>query len=723
MDDKEKEKQEKLKSRKEGLILMLKSQLEKLSSNGNIKNSIKEYFLVESSYTSLIKESKLEKEISKYTLNSILSESYFETSDKDIFTKRRNFEKLVKNLFYSYILSPKFDHLIDKIFADEGETSFDINKTSIVKGVHKSLYDLTLKTISNSTMVNTIPNFLLFYDKKIIDTKINEILKYKYNFNYSDKNKNSIEFKYLENLMAVFIKDKKNIFDLFNVDLKYKIFRLIIYCNFIYIKRNSFFLQKFMDKFGKYINTFKLDNEKHQELLNEFNEIFKVKTGDIINEKLTTLFEEIKKELFSQKEKNIDDKNKLSGNNVIIVHDDKNQELIQLNKKYLQLIFGISLLFNNIINVEKNTNENKEIIFNTKLNDKIICSATERQFLINFLKLFEKEKSFIYNYLLETFTYENIFKSYNKQLYIKNREFEKEILNTDFIISLLKQYPNFNEFHKNNSDIFEQNKVENGFFGKLINKKTPDVIHTKKGKIINYTICNLKLIPIIRHNISSTQITILIDGSISNNMVLISDEKNISHKEIFNTFFTNNKYTNSDFYCYEWQAINYKNNKDLKTVAKFYGKLLAYILNSRKIFKFQTINLIARSMGGTVIKHCLLEMNNISKNSDIINDVFFIGASNSINLNKHPDIFNNVCGRIINIFSNSDKKLENYNKNAVGLEELRGKRNRAYSKLSQGGENASKTNIINIDLSKKNVQQEEYIFEIPRIFINDVHIL
>ena len=723
MDDKEKEEKEKIKSRKEGLLLMLKSQLETLSTNDNIKNSIKEYFLIESSYSSLIKESNLKNEISKYTLNSIMTEYYFKTTDPNIFTKRRNFEKLVKNLFYSYILSPKFTPLIDKIFADEGETSFDINKTSIVKGVHKSLYDLALKTISNSTMVNTIPNFLLFYDKKIIDTKINEILKYKYNFNYANKNKNSIEFKYLENLMNVFMKDKKNIFDTFNADLKYKIFRLIILCNFIYIKRNSFFLQKFMEKFGKYINIFKFDNVKHQELLNEFNDIFKVKTGNIINEKLTALFEEIKNELFNEKEKNTDYKKKLSGNNVIVVHDDKNQELVQLNKKYIQLIYGISMLFNNIINVDKSINENKEIIFTTKLNDKIVCSATERQFLINFLKLFEKEKSFIYNHLLETFVYEIIFKSYNKHLYVKNREFEKEILNTDFIISSLKEDPNFNIFYKNNSEIFEQNKVENGFFGKLINKKTPDVIHTKKGKIINYTICNLKLIPIIRHNISSTQITILIDGSISNNMVFINDDKNISHKEIFNTFFTNNIYTNSDFYCYDWQGINYKNNKDLKAVAIFYGKLLAYIIYSRKIFKFQSINLISRSMGGTVLKHCLLELNNLSKNSDIINDIFFIGASNSINLNKHPDIFSSVSGRIINIFSYNDKKLENYSKSAVGLEELRGKRDRAYSKLSQDGENASKTNIINIDLSNKNVQQEEYIFELPRIFINDVHIL
>ena len=31
--------------------------------------------------------------------------------------------------------------------------------------------------------------------------------------------------------------------------------------------------------------------------------------------------------------------------------------------------------------------------------------------------------------------------------------------------------------------------------------------------------------------------------------------------------------------------------------------------------------------------------------------------------------------------------------------------------------------LDDIDLSNKNVQQEEYIFEIPRIFINDIHIL
>ena len=96
----------------------------------------------------------------------------------------------------------------------------------------------------------------------------------------------------------------------------------------------------------------------------------------------------------------------------------------------------------------------------------------------------------------------------------------------------------------------------------------------------------MKLLPVVKSDINSTQITIIIDGSLSNDILLISNNKALSHKDIFCSFFTNSIYTNSDFYCYDWLSINYEEISQSKKVSKFYGKLLAYIIISREIFSY-----------------------------------------------------------------------------------------------------------------------------------------
>ena len=69
---------------------------------------------------------------------------------------------------------------------------------------------------------------------------------------------------------------------------------------------------------------------------------------------------------------------------------------------------------------------------------------------------------------------------------------------------------------------------------------------------------------------------------------------------------------------------------------------MAYIIVSREIFTFQTINLVGFSMGCNIIKHCLLELNKLNKKSnysDIINNVIFIGGSTKMKIDKYPNIF------------------------------------------------------------------------------------
>ena len=218
--------EEKIKCRTEGLKLMLKETLEKLSKNENLAYAFKEYFLMEQSYLSLINKSQLGNNISKKQLIDLLNEYYYKSSDEDMILLRRKYEKNIKTIFYSFITTPNFIPLVEKLFGDEGESTFDVNKNSIMKGIHATFYDLIIKTIRNSLSLSEVPNFFLYYDKKIINSKINDIIISKYGFNYNDKQRQSIEFKYLENLFKYFSKDFKPLFDnnLFSLDYRISLF-------------------------------------------------------------------------------------------------------------------------------------------------------------------------------------------------------------------------------------------------------------------------------------------------------------------------------------------------------------------------------------------------------------------------------------------------------------------------------------------------------------------
>ena len=732
---------EKIKQRKEGFELMLKESLKKLSHKTDVLSTFKEYFLIESTYTSIITESQLNNQISKYLLYSYLNEYYYESQNEEIILSRKTYEKKIKTIFYSFVLSPSFVTLIDKLFGDEGESTFDTNKNSIMKGIHESFYDLTIKNIRNTMSLDVVPNFICYYDKKVTNAKINDIIIYKYNFNYEEKDRRSIEYKYLQNLFQIFLKDFKPIFDnnIFSEEFKIKLFRLMFLVNCNYIKRNDIYNKKFLDKFERYIFIFQLKS-KHQELFNEYLDLFQKSEEEIEKDK-NKIINDIKEDLFQE------NSNK---NNMVVIHDDTNQELKSLNKKYLKIIFSFSLIFNNIISVIiKNRNEpNEEISF--RLNNKIRCSSIERQFLINILDVFRDKKSFVYNYLLETYIFEEATKKYNRHLFHKLKEDDKVSLPYNSIINGMtagfsdsgnnneeanqpqkedknnkvknmnlenKKFINsFIDFYTKYQFIFEQKEVKIGVIGSLFNKKIPLYIDTSMGKMVNYCIHNLKLIPIVCRKISSFQVTIIIDGSISPEIIFESDEKFLSHKERLCHFFTNCLFLNGDYYCYDWQSLNYTNKTDFKEVATFYGILLAYIIVSKLFFQFQTINLIGYSTGCKVIKSCLVQLHQLKKELniyDIINNVILIGGASHFNMDKYPYLFDNISGKIVNIFSDKDIDLFNYKKTAIGLHEL---------KVKDEDKNKYKYDIVNIDLSKKFIKQDEYMMELPKILVKDFNI-
>ena len=704
------------KSKSEATILMLSDSLNHINEK-NIEEALKDYYLLETTYIGVIKKQKFDSVITQNKLNSLFNKHYYSSKDPNKIRERRITEKDIKKSFDAYLISPEFITLIDKLFADESEISYEMDKYSIIKGIHKTLSDKIIKTIQNTTNYNIIPNFLYYYDKKLLNYKVNDIIRNKYSFNYTDKNQNKIEYKYLVKHYQIFSQNPNIIFDikLFNDEFRINLFKIIMLVNYNFFKNNIFAQNHFKERFINYMILIKI-YDHYKELSSEFELI--MKDDDKSNkEKLSKLTEYIKKELFSQENNNI----KLDNN----INNEITNSL-KINKKYLKLIFSLSVLFNRIvifkeINPEEKNQEEINIIniddkkYEIKIVSKLKCSSISKHMLNNVLNIFEDEKSFLYNYMIDTYIYENIMKNNNRHLYLKNRDKEKIILNLQDILLRLDKSQNykteFKSFYNQNKDIFNQPKLTVGFLGGLFGSKIPNSIKTEKGKEIYYNINDLKLLPVVKSDINSTQITIIIDGSLSNDILLISNNKALSHKDIFCSFFTNSIYTNSDFYCYDWLSINYDEISQSKKVSKFYGKLLAYIIISREIFSFQTINLVGYSMGCNVIKYCLLELNKLNKKDnylDLINNIIFIGGCINIKFDKYPNIFESITGKIINVFSKADKDLFEYNKTAIGLSPLQSK-----------DENINKNQIINIDLTIKNIKQNDYIYQIPNILFEN----
>ena len=87
---------------------------------------------------------------------------------------------------------------------------------------------------------------------------------------------------------------------------------------------------------------------------------------------------------------------------------------------------------------------------------------------------------------------------------------------------------------------------------------------------------------------------------------------------------------------------------------------MAYIIASRTIFRFQTLNLIGFSLGSHLIKYCLKQLYYISQYAhsvlNIIQNVVFVaGATYFRNKEKWKNIFSKtVVGRVINCYGNND---------------------------------------------------------------------
>lgn len=99
-----------------------------------------------------------------------------------------------------------------------------------------------------------------------------------------------------------------------------------------------------------------------------------------------------------------------------------------------------------------------------------------------------------------------------------------------------------------------------------------------------------------------------------------------------------------------------------KLIAKYVGKLLAYIIVSKQVFKKQTLTIIGFSLGANIVKYCMKEINIIKEfipeATDIIQNVVFLAAACDFEKGeKWSTILKNVPGRIINCFRSNDLVL------------------------------------------------------------------
>jgi hypothetical protein len=116
-------------------------------------------------------------------------------------------------------------------------------------------------------------------------------------------------------------------------------------------------------------------------------------------------------------------------------------------------------------------------------------------------------------------------------------------------------------------------------------------------------------------------------------------------------------------------------------------------------------------LGTNLIKHCILELNKLYENnpeiSELINNVVLIGGATKISDKnpKHKNIFCNVGGKIINIFSKFDSSLKMiYDENCIGLNPLELNFNKD-----------DNLQIHNIDLTYLKINHKDYKNELGKV--------
>ena len=680
--------------------------IDSFSNLSDLKEIIKNFYLQEESLISKIKDNKKELKIKIYEM---LYKRYFLCQNDDNFYLRKTLEEKIIHNFFIFYFSNELSENIKQIFFLDNDKDFEKDKNKIINEIYNTIFNHCEKfIIENTENLEVLPKFLIYYYKKLLNFKINNYIIKNYLF-YIEKDSflKSKEFLYLKKINNKFLDRKILLFDesKFNENIRINLLKLLIFANCDYINKNIKNQTIFCNNLKKYIMILGLKN-KYNELVLIYSELIK-KNKNEINKEINN----IKNIIFNQKNKN---------------NNNNNKNLSSNEKFYLQLIFNFSFLLNSFLIIHQTINDN-QIKYEIDFVNKFKLSAKERIFLNNILIILKGKEI---NFYIENYIFIPLIKKYIKILKDDNYKLNINLTYEKILNSILNINEQKNKISNNKKNLDLKNENEFLYFSNLFEnfinenenkfkneKKNFFGFFDKNNKIYYYT----KELILIPNNIIKNymNISIIIEGNF-----FIENKKN-SFDENFNVsdFIYSGKNCNTDFYSFKWQNKNNfynENNKNFQ-VAKFFGEFLAFIIASRNLFKFQTINLIGFSLGCLVIKFCLMELKKLSNNletDDIINDVIFIAAADEIKENEYEKLFDNFSGRLINLFNKNDENLKKFNENSIGLGPINIKNNNNNNNNNNKDNNDDNNNddrIINIDLTNVLFNNVEYKTILTRI--------
>ena len=307
----------------------------------------------------------------------------------------------------------------------------------------------------------------------------------------------------------------------------------------------------------------------------------------------------------------------------------------------------------------------------------------------------------------------NILYSFSTYCPDKIYTFEKYMFLLNYFSRTLKQNEKEQKINKAYSfyDIEEKIKNSNNYIH--IKKLDAFKENIDKGGILDFFKDKLyeqiKFIPLTKNRYSNI-ITILISGFLSEKDGLYS----------WRNFFNFDR-ENSNFYMLKWPASDVL-SYIVKVLAFFWpsitsflscyekaeyvGRILALFLVSNKEFNDCQINLVGFSLGCQVVVSCLKELNDLKKSRYMINNVLLMGGATIIEKYEYGlwrnIINNNIAGRLINCYSNSDDVLSYLFrickiKTPIGIE-----------KINIRDENGEYELVDNYDFSNINLGHLEY---------------
>ena len=723
-------------------------------------------------------ELKINIDLEEYNILESLLENDIILNIKEIYKRNKAIKICRKNLYDKFLYYDKkrneFIHKLNKIIYSD-DIIKNINAKEIIKnlGKNNSLeenqnikfynnicniiiknidYIIINKLINNIDIKNIkkIPEFINYDLHKIIKQKIYIEWSLNYRVLLKDlilQNNEYPDFNYLYNLYQDFFNNKITLFDnnyLFETQEENLKFKTILFNSIIIsnpkISNLSSNQKAFLNNATKYLLLFGFDKNK-------------CRFSQIITNAIKNKSNEIKDKIFKEL--------------LYYINRDKNEKIL------IFIIWCLSMIFNNILIYDEKENI---ISFSPYLN----CSPRTKNFFYNFLKNLDNyiiyynlnfnNISLEYNAQIENYVLAELTKSYTKVLYDEQNKYKINITGKKVFkliqklnksgTKIIEEDENIFSYINNNEDSddelieeyydcgpldeiesFQLYKLFIQFVKKYIilenqNVNNNNIINQGKS-LLDYILCNNKGNNLDKNelNFDEENNNIKIKFNFDNDLLIPIDILNtatqimicISSDENYN-FFKNiinqRNIENIDYYIYNCFSLNNNyNNISKENIAKIYGKLLAYIISSKEIFKFQSISFLVLGKGDLVLKSCLDELNtkinNIIDITDLIQDIILIDSNSNFNLELKQNFINIklIAGKLINIYINKESKI---------IIPINKKFEKCYSIVGINPNNDKINNIeyitnclpeiYNFDMENDlNVYNTEYIFEINNI--------